>query len=249
MPRLSRKQKRTQRQEGIIDGEGRLNRSMFAINENIQPMTLAQQEAFDCWRRGSNMMLHGVAGTGKTFLALYFALRDVYDRRTPYEKVYIVRSTVATRNQGFLPGSQKQKEAVYEEVYPPICTDIFGRGDAYGILKQKDIVEFKSTSFLRGTTFNNCIIIVDEMQNCSFQECDTVMTRVGQNCKVFFAGDIRQDDLTSKRFNEESGLKDFIKIIKKMPEVSFVEFFEDDIIRSDLVKSYIIAKNRTELQL
>lgn len=247
MSRLSKREKRIQRQQGIIDGEGNFNAKSVSIRSDISPMTEAQKDAFDAWREGYHLMLHGIAGTGKTFLALYFALQEVWDKNTPYKKVFIIRSTVATRNQGFMPGTKAQKEAVYEEPYGPIASTIFGRGDAYQLMKQKNMIEFRSTSYLRGATFDDCIIVVDEMQNMSDGELHTIMTRVGQNCKIFFAGDIKQDDLTSARFNEESGLKNFMRVISNMEEFEFIEFHAEDIVRSDLVKSYIIERDRLGL--
>jgi predicted ribonuclease YlaK len=244
--RLTKRQKRILKQQGILEDGNQLS-AAFSMVEKIEPMTENQAKAFDSWDDGYNLMLHGIAGTGKTFLALYFALSEVFNRKTPYNKVWIVRSTVSSRDQGFMPGTKAQKEAVYEEPYPPICEKFFGRKDAYSILKQKDLIEFRSTSFLRGVTFDDCIIIVDEMQNMNDGELHTIMTRVGQNCKIIFAGDIKQDDLTSKRFNEQSGIADFMKIIRSMPEFKFTEFFIDDIVRSDLVKSYIIARDRMGL--
>lgn len=243
--RLTKRQKRVLKQQGILEEGNRLSAS-FNI-ERIDPMTENQADAFESWRGGYNLMLHGIAGTGKTFLALYFALNDVLNKKTDYKKVWIVRSTVSSRDQGFMPGTKAQKEEVYEEPYPPICEKFFGRGDAYQILKQRNMIEFRSTSFLRGVTFDDCIIVVDEMQNMSDGELHTIMTRVGQNCKIIFAGDIKQDDLTSKRFNEQSGIADFIKIIRTMPEFRFTEFFVDDIVRSDIVKSYIIARDKLGL--
>lgn len=247
MSRLSKREKRIQRQQGIIDGEGNFNQRNVNIRTDITPMTNAQSDAFDAWKDGYNLMLHGIAGTGKTFLALYFALSEVWNRKTPYKKVFIIRSTVSSRDQGFQPGTRSQKEAVYEEPYPPITSVIFGRGDAYQLLKQRQMVEFRSTSFLRGATFDDCIIVVDEMQNMSDGELHTIMTRVGQNCKIIFAGDIKQDDLTSKRFNEESGIRDFMRIISNMDEFEFIEFFAEDIVRSDIVKSYIITRDKLGL--
>lgn len=244
--RLTKRQKRVLKQQGVIE-EGNVLASSFGISATVVPITNNQARAFSSWKEGYNLMLHGVAGTGKTFMALYFALHDVFDTKTPHQKIWIIRSTVSTRDQGFQPGTRAQKEAVYEEPYPPICEKLFGRADAYSILKQRDMVEFRSTSFLRGVTFDDCIIVVDEMQNMSDGELHTIMTRVGQNCKIFFAGDIKQDDLTSKRFNEKSGIADFIQIIRNMKEFKFTEFFTDDIVRSDLVKSYIIARDKLGL--
>lgn len=247
MNRLSRKERRRLRQEGILDANAEFNPKGFDIRRDIKPITGAQKTAFESWNEGYNLMLHGIAGTGKTFLALYFALREVFDQNCDARKVFIIRSTVPTRNQGFMPGTKSQKEAVYEEPYGPICTEIFDRGDAYQLLKQKNMIEFRSTSFLRGVTFDNCIIVVDEMQNMSDGELHTVMTRVGQNCKIFFAGDIKQDDLTSKRYNEESGIADFIRIISNMKQFDLVEFFAEDIVRSELVKEYIIMRDKLGL--
>ena len=242
--RMTKRQKRILRQQGLLDTENNLN---FSINSDIKPITENQRIAFESWKEGYNVFLHGIAGTGKTFLAIYFALSEVLNKKTPQKKVYIIRSTVSTRNQGFLPGSQKQKEAAFEEPYPPLCSEILERNDAYSLLKQKDLIEFRSTSFLRGVTFDDCIIVVDEVQNMSFQECDTIMTRVGENTRIIFAGDIKQDDLTSERYNEKSGIADFMRIINNMKEYDFIEFYADDIVRSELVKSYIIEKDRLGL--
>ena len=210
-------------------------------------MTENQRIAFDSWSDGYNLMMHGIAGTGKTFLGLYFALKDISKQSNTRDKVFIVRSTVPSRNQGFLPGSQKQKEAVYEEPYYDIASKIFGRGDAYSILKQKSMVQFASTSYLRGCTFENCTILVDEVQNMSDGELHTIMTRVGENSRIIFCGDIKQDDLTSERLKEESGLRDFMRVIARMDEFDFIEFEIDDIVRSRLVKSYIIQRDKLGL--
>ena len=241
--RLTKKKRRQLRQEGVLDDQNNINIGNFSLSNSIRPITNNQRIAFESWDEGYNMFLHGLPGTGKTFMALYFALNAVMDPDTPQRKVYIVRSTVATRNQGFMPGNQKQKEAVYEEPYPPICGELFERGDAYNILKQKDLVEFRSTSFLRGVTFDNAVVVVDEVQNLSDGECHTIMTRPGENTRIIFSGDLKQDDLTSERFCEKSGLADFMRIIRDMREFDFVEFEADDIIRSSLVKSYIIARD------
>jgi phosphate starvation-inducible protein PhoH len=244
--RLTKRQKRTLKQQGVLEDGNKLSGN-FNISKKIVPMTETQRDAFESWDYGNNLMLHGIAGTGKTFLGLYFALKDVMSKSSTREKVFIVRSTVPSRDQGFLPGSQKQKEAVYEEPYYDIATKLFERGDAYQILKQKQIVQFASTSYLRGCTFEDCIIVVDEVQNMSAGELHTIMTRVGENSRIIFCGDIKQDDLTSKRYNEESGLRDFMRIIERMKEFDFVEFQVEDIVRSRLVKSYIIERDKLGL--
>lgn len=254
MSRLNKRQKRMLRQEGVLDENARFRN--FNLRSDIKPMTDTQQDAWDSWADGYHLFLHGIAGTGKTFIAMYLALNEVfsgsqyedseYDQRL-YQKVYIVRSTVPSREQGFMPGTQKQKEAVYEEPYVDIGNKLFGRKDAYDLLKQRDKVEFRSTSFLRGCTFENCILIVDECQNMADNELHTVMTRVGENCKIIFCGDVKQDDLTSERKKEVSGLRDFMRVIRNMKEFDFIEFMAEDIVRSALVKSYIIERDRLGL--
>jgi len=243
---MTKRQKRVLKQQGVIGTDNQLSTG-FQISKDIAPMTSNQEVAFDAWEDGANLMLHGIAGTGKTFLGLYFSLKEAMAKNTSYRKVYIVRSVVPTRDMGFLPGSQKDKMKVYEAPYYDIASKIFQRGDAYEILKQKNLVEFISTSFLRGSTFDDCIIVVDEVQNMSDQELHTVMTRVGENCKIIFCGDVKQDDLTSERKKEISGLRTFMKIIERMDEFSFVEFQASDIVRSELVKAYIIERDRQGL--
>jgi predicted ribonuclease YlaK len=244
--RLTKRQRRVLRQEGVLDNNNKLSHG-FAMSKSIAPMTDNQSKAFAAWDDGANLMLHGIAGTGKTFLALYFAIKEVMSKNTQYKKVFIIRSTVPSRDMGFLPGSQKEKMKVYEGPYYDIATKLFQRGDAYEVLKQRNNVEFISTSFLRGSTFDDCILVVDEVQNMNDQELHTVMTRVGENCRIIFCGDVKQDDLTSERKKEMSGLRTFMKIIKNMREFSFVEFVAGDIVRSELVKSYIIERDRQGL--
>ena len=244
--RLTKKQRRILRQQGVLDEENNFSNN-FTLSGSVKPITQNQKSAFESWKDDYNLFLYGSAGTGKTFLALYFALAEVMNPKTDYKKVYVIRSAVPSRNQGFLPGDQKQKDAVYEEAYSGLATELFDRGDAYQILKQRGIIDFKTTGFLRGVTLDNCIVVVDEIQNMNFQECDTVITRTGENAKIIFCGDLKQDDLTSKRFNEESGLKDFMRIIHNLQEFDMVEFFPEDIVRSGLVKSYIMEKERLGL--
>lgn len=244
--RTTKRQKRiTKQQQGAEDP--REQQRQFTMRADIAPMTENQKLAFQYWDEGHNLMLHGIAGTGKTFIALYLALSEIIRKNSQYNKVYIVRSTVSSRDQGFLPGSPKEKAKVFEAPYVPICTKLFGRGDAYDILKGKGQVEFITTSYLRGETFDDCILLVDEVQNMSDGELHTVMTRVGDNCRIIFAGDVKQDDLSSERKKEVSGLRGFMKIIKRMNEFEFVEFQIDDIVRSKLVKSYIIERDKLGL--
>jgi phosphate starvation-inducible PhoH-like protein len=203
--------------------------------QEVRPLTTNQKEAFNSQ---NNLVLHGLAGTGKTFISSYLAYHDI--EREYLSNLVIIRSAVPTRDIGFLPGTDKEKSAVYEEPYKDIATELFDRGDAYEILKQKGLVQFMTTSFIRGLTLRDSCIIVDECQNMSFHELDSIITRVGENCRIIFCGDFRQSDL--KR-NELLG---WLKILRRMEEFDFIEFGVEDIVRSDFVKKYIIAKMEIE---
>lgn len=216
------------------------------VKQKFEPLTHNQSIAFDEWSKGQNLMLLGTAGSGKTFLALNFACDELEKERV--KKVIIIRSSVASRDPGFLPGTLGDKARIYEEPYFPIMDQLYERNGAYLALKNKGSIVFSLSGFLRGLTFDDAIIIVDECQNMSFGELNTIITRVGVNSKLIFCGDTRQDDLTSERFKEVSGLRQFSKIINRMKDFSSVTFTPEDIVRSDLVKRYIIAKERVEME-
>lgn len=199
--------------------------------EEIEPLTQNQVRVFESQQ---NLVLHGVAGTGKTFISCYLAFDDMV--KNLYDRLIIIRSAVSTRDIGFLPGTEKEKASVYEEPYKDICIELFGRGDAYEVLKNKNLVHFMTTSYVRGVTLRNAVVIIDECQNMSFHELDSIITRVGENCRIIFCGDFRQSDLP------KNGLKDFIRIVKVMDEFDFIDFEIKDIVRSDFVKNYITAK-------
>ena len=182
----TRKQRRLLRQNKI--GELENQKIPFKIKK-IEPLTENQKISFEQYHNGKNLMLHGIAGTGKSFISVYLALNEIMNENKNYNKIIIVRSVVPTRDMGFLPGNSKEKTKVYEAPYYAICGELFGRGDAYEILKQKGLVDFISTSFIRGITLNNCIIIVDEIANMTLHELDSIITRVGKNCKIIFSGD------------------------------------------------------------
>lgn len=209
--------------------------SQLVLNE-VEPLTKNQLRAFES---SKNLILHGVAGTGKTFVACYLAFDDM--AKGEYRQLVIIRSAVPTRDMGFLPGSDKEKSAVYEEPYKDIAVELFDRGDAYQILKQKGLVHFMTTSFIRGITLNNSVIFIDECQNMTFHELDSIITRVGKNCRIIFSGDFRQDDFHNKR-GEQSGLSDFLNILEATERFDMIDFEIKDIVRSDLVKDYIVAK-------
>jgi phosphate starvation-inducible protein PhoH len=240
--RLTRKEKRIQRQQS--SKEETVQRNNLAL-KHISPLTDNQRLTFDSYDSGMNLMLHGIAGTGKSFISLYLALKEVIKPEGKYKRVIIVRSVVPTRDMGFLPGNNKEKTKVYEAPYHAICSELFGRGDSYEILKSRGLVEFISTSFIRGVTLNDCIIIVDEIANMTLHELDSVITRIGKNCKIVFCGDFRQSDFT--REQDRNGLIDFMRIVQKMKSFKFIDFDQNDIVRSAMVKEYIIAKDRLKI--
>jgi len=213
---------------------------------DITPITDNQKRLFNSYDEGKHIIAYGAAGTGKTFITLYNALKDVLSENTPYDKIYIVRSLVATREIGFLPGDHEDKSSYYQIPYKHMVKYMFQMpSDAdfemlYGNLRAQETIKFWSTSFLRGTTLDNAIIIVDEFQNLNFHELDSIITRVGENTKIVFCGDASQTDLT--KTNEKNGIIDFMKVLRAMPSFDLIEFGIDDIVRSGLVKEYLIAK-------
>ena len=215
----------------------------------IDPLTDNQERLFDSYEDGKNIVAYGAAGTGKTFITLYNALQDVLDERSPYDKIYIVRSLVATREIGFLPGDHEDKSSLYQIPYKNMVKYMFTLPTEsdfemlYGNLKAQGTISFWSTSFIRGTTLDNAVIIVDEFQNLNFHELDSIITRVGENTKIMFCGDATQSDLV--KTNEKNGIIDFMRILRNMPSFDVIEFGVQDIVRSGLCKEYIIAK--TEL--
>ena len=213
---------------------------------DITPLTDNQKILFDSYNQQKNIVAYGVAGTGKTFITLYNALKDVLNETTPYERVYIVRSLVSTREIGFLPGDHEDKADIYQIPYKHMVKYMFQMpSDAdfemlYGNLRSQETIKFWSTSFIRGTTLDNAIIIVDEFQNLNFHELDSIITRVGENSKICFCGDASQSDLT--KTNDRNGIVDFMNILRKMVSFDIIEFDVNDIVRSGLVKEYIVAK-------
>ena len=218
---------------------------------DIDPLTENQQKLFESYSEGKNIIAYGAAGTGKTFITLYNALCDVLDPSTPYEKIYIVRSLVSTREIGFLPGDHEDKSSLYQIPYKNMVKYMFELPSAadfemlYGNLKAQETISFWSTSFIRGTTFDRAIIIVDEFQNLNFHELDSIMTRVGENTKIMFCGDATQTDLIKQ--NERNGIVDFMRVLRLMSSIDIIEFGVEDIVRSGLVKEFILAKMELNL--
>ena len=217
----------------------------------IDPITETQKQVFKSWKEGKNQFLCGCAGTGKTFVSMYLAFEEVLRNETPYDKVIIVRSLITTREIGFLPGDEEDKAALYQVPYANMAQFMFKQPNEqafnilYDRLKAQGSFYFLSTSFLRGLTFDNSIIIVDECQNLNFHELDTIITRVGQDSKISFCGDFMQSDLTKR--NEKDGLHDFVKILEEMDEFNISEFSIGDIVRSGFVRSYLIQKTKLGL--
>jgi len=214
---------------------------------DIKPLTPAQEKVYEAWQNNKHMFLFGAAGTGKSFITLYLALKSILDESTPYNKLYIVRSLVPTREIGFLPGDHEDKANLYQIPYKNMVKYMFQMpSDAdfemlYGNLKQQDTIKFWSTSFIRGTTIDQAIVLVDESQNLNFHELDSIITRVGEDAKIMFCGDASQTDL--QKTNEKNGILDFMKIIEQMPEeFAMIEFNVNDIVRSGLVREYLIRK-------
>ena len=213
---------------------------------DIEPLTDNQKLLYNAYAEDKNLIAYGVAGTGKTFITLYKALREVLDPETPYEKIYIVRSLVSTREIGFLPGDHEDKSFLYQIPYKNMVKYMFEMPSEadfemlYGNLKTQDTIGFWSTSFIRGTTFDRAIIIVDEFQNLNFHELDSIITRVGENSKIMFCGDATQSDLV--KTNERNGIISFMEILRNMSSVDIIEFGIEDIVRSGLVKEYILTK-------
>ena len=208
--------------------------------EKIEPITDNQKKAFESWDKGYNLILTGSAGTGKTFIALYNVFKEMLDKPHLYRKIMIMRSMVPTRDAGHLPGTKEEKEDPYKVPYRNICDEIFGYKGAYGKLTTANKLTFETTSYIRGATFDQTIIVVDEMQNLNFHELDSVITRVGNDCKIIFCGDYLQSDF--KYNDDKDGIIKFISIVEQMRFFRVVNFGWEDIVRSDLVRDYIMTK-------
>jgi len=210
--------------------------------KNVKPITINQNRAYKEFHKGYNLILHGVAGTGKTYISIHMALCAVLAQDSKHEQVIIIRSVVPTREIGFLPGTLKEKISVYEDPYREICADLFEKGTAYEELKSRKKIVFATTSYLRGLTFKNSIIVVDEMQNLTYDELRTVITRTGDNSRLIFSGDYRQSDL--ERSRDRQGLHHFLNVLDDMECFAKIEFGNGDIVRNALVKDFIISEGK-----
>ena len=220
-----------------------INNSMYVKIEDLlqfDPLTANQEKTYKAWDDNDNLVLVGSAGTGKTFTALYLALEDVLDNDTPWEQVVIIRSMVPTRDMGFLPGTKQEKEDAFTAPYKSICSELLGDKSSYNKMITAKQIQFESTSFIRGVTYDNSIIVVDEMQNLNFHELDSVITRVGRNSKIIFCGDYRQSDF--KHTEDKNGIINFIQIVEQLKNFTIINFGWEDIVRSDFVRDYIMTK-------
>jgi len=206
----------------------------------IDPVTESQKEAYAAWREGDNIAMVGTAGTGKTFLAMYLALEEIMDKSTPFDSLRIIRSAVPTREVGFLPGTIDEKLDAFTGPYRAAAADLFEDDRAYEKLVHNKYIQFESTSYIRGVTFDNTIVLVDEMQNLNFHELDSVMTRIGHCSKIIFCGDYKQSDF--KQMSDKQGINTFLEILEQLKHFSVVEFSWEDIVRSGLVRDYIMTK-------
>lgn len=214
--------------------------------KRIKPLTENQEKTFASYEEGNHLVLSGSAGSGKSFLAMYLGLKDLLEDQSHYNKIIIIRSAVPSRDLGFVPGTLEEKAKIYQEPYQNIVNELIGRGDAWHFLLNKEIIEFQTTSFLRGLTFKDCIIVFDEFQSATFHEIDTVLTRIGENCRFILCGDYNQNDLNLKK--EKSGFPDVINILDKMSDVHHIKFGLEDIVRSGFVKEYLKIKEQLSAQ-
>jgi len=212
--------------------------------QNLKPLTKNQERVFDSYKEKYNLVLSGAAGTGKTFLALYLGLKDVLTKGNSLEKVVLIRSALPTRDMGFLPGEKEEKEAAYMDPYISTVNELFQDKEAWKKMIQFNNIEFMTTSFIRGITLNDSVVIVDEAQNCNFHELCSIITRIGKNCKVILCGDYYQSDFIKQ--NDKSGLYAFINILNNMKSFDHIEFEWKDIVRSGLVRDFIMTKEMLE---
>ena len=218
----------------------KMKKANFNDMFEFEPQTTNQRIAYDAWDDDDNLVLTGSAGTGKTFVAMYLAIEAVLTKETPYDRVVIVRSVVPTRDMGFLPGTIEEKKEVFETPYKAICNELFGDVNIYDRMIANNQLQFTTTSFIRGLTIDNAVVIVDEMQNLNFHELDSVITRVGTNCRVIFSGDYLQSDFKDPA--ERDGIQRFLRIIDQLKNFSVVSFNWHDIVRSDFLRDYIMTK-------
>lgn len=205
----------------------------------LKPITPPLREMYEAFFNGQSICAHGTAGTGKTMAAIWLGMNEILNQESEVEKLILVRSAVPGREQGFLPGTEEEKMAAYEKPYGPIFAELFGRTSTYADMKEAGLVEFESTSFARGQTWDNAIVVIDEGQNMNFEEINTIMTRLGKNSRMIFAGDLPQKDLRKR--GDESGFPKALRVMERTGNFTAVKFTRYDILRSGFVKAWITA--------
>ena len=210
----------------------------------LDPLTKSQENVFSSWKEGFNLVLSGSAGTGKTYISTYLSLLDILDKNSPEKKLVIVRSAVPTRDMGFLPGTLEEKEDAYKAPYYSILTQLFEDHDAWKKIETAKQIEFLTTSFIRGITLTDSIVLIDESQNLTYHELCSVITRLGHNTRIIICGDYYQSDFT--RSGDREGLQKFTKILENMKLFDHIEFTWEDIVRSGLVRDFIMTKEMVE---
>jgi predicted ribonuclease YlaK len=247
-----------QRREEIFEADEQMNQPKIQAISNalkikmehlkgFEPLTENQSKFFEMYRGGGYFIsLLGSPGTGKSFCAAYKALEEVLDKTNPFKQLVIIRSAVQTRDVGFLPGSMEEKSELYEMPYMEICTTLFGRNDAYQRLKEQGYIRFITTTAIRGISLDDAVILVDECQSMTWHELSTVLTRVGHRSKIMFCGDKGQNDLIKSK-NDQSGLGIFLEVARTMNAYQEIIFTPDDIVRSSLVKDFIVACDKLGL--
>jgi phosphate starvation-inducible protein PhoH and related proteins len=213
--------------------------------KTVVPKTPNQEDLFHSFYQGRNILLHGSAGSGKSYCALYLALRDLFEGH--YERIVILRSIVPTRDIGFLPGTLSEKLSTYEEPYAELIDDLLGRKGAYNDLKKDEVLQFKSTSFLRGINYLNTLVIADEIQNCTWHEICSVITRIGEGSRILLLGDREQSDLGQLKRAEQSGLDNAISVCNGMRQFDVIHFAVSDVLRSELVREFLTVKRALNL--
>lgn len=222
----------TQEERSSSRQESKGYQSNYNFKE-VEPLNYIQGEYLDAIRHCDIVFGVGSAGTGKTFIAASYAASELFHRRV--SKIILTRPNVETgRGLGFLPGTLEEKYAPYLLPFDAIFSRALGKGFYEYALKNKDI-EPTPLGFLRGTTFEDCIVLLDEAQNCSKEEMKMLLSRIGKNCKMIISGDTEQADI------EYSGLEDAIGRLHGIPGIEVIEFIDEDIVRSKMCKQIIMA--------
>lgn len=249
----SKRKSKTKKDEKIEFLENTIQNNVVAIKEtgkrkpltvhdlkSIKPLTEPQRQMIESYFMGNHILAEGSAGSGKSYIALWLALNTILSTDTPQDRIIILRSAVASRNVGFLPGTIEEKMEPFELPYKDIVADLTGRYTCYDEMKKAGRITFMPTSYLRGMTWDNAIVILDELQSCNLHELNSVITRCGKNTRFIAIGDNIQNDLIYNKY-DQSGLPTFMRIVERMEEFDIIKFTRNDVVRSGLVRAWIAA--------